>query len=191
MKVDDTKPFRECIAAMCVGFGQEATEATYMAYWMGLSDMALESVQRAVAMAMRNCRMIPRPIELRELVEGKQQDRVEIAWMEVQKAIPLGPYKHVDFGDGVINATVRSLGGWPNFLARFSSAEEEKWARNDFVKTYQRLINCGLSDEAMAYLPGMTEMQAVPYRIASSQPTGHARLQHTPARAVQRIGEPI
>jgi hypothetical protein len=154
-----------------VCLGKEANELVYKAYWIGLQDLSIEQVKQATGLAMRNCKFVPKPIELREMVEGTKQDAAELAWIELQQAIPLGPYKHIDFCDGVINATVRSLGGWPSFLSRFTSADEEKWARKDFMQTYQRLSATALSDEAMAYLPGITEMKPMPVRIASNRIT--------------------
>jgi hypothetical protein len=191
MQAEEFAEFSDAIESLFVGMGAESTKMTYKAYWIGLSDLSLQELQVAVCKAMQSCKSVPKPAELRELVQGKQQDRAEIAWSELQRAIPLGPYKHIDFGDGVINATVRSLGGWPNYLARFDSAENEMWARKDFMATYTRLASIGLSEEAMAYLPGITDMMPVPMRIESSQPTNHKRLESVQHRISQRLGEPI
>lgn len=191
MKGSEIREYQECIAALFAGFNAEATEASYAAYWMGLGDMTLESIQRAVATAMRKCRALPKPAELRELIEGRPDERSELAWLSVLSTVPLGPWKHIDFTDGIINATIRSLGGWPTFLTRLTTSEE-KWARQEFRKTYDRLSGCGLSDEACAPLAGLSEMQPVPRRIecrsATIQRLG-ADVQHP--RISQRKGEPI
>jgi hypothetical protein len=192
MQADEFPDFSDAIESLFVGMGAESTKMTFKAYWIGLSDLSLEEVQIAVCKAIQTCKAVPKPAELRELIHGKQQDRAELAWLEIQRAIPLGPYKHIDFcGDRVINATIRSLGGWPSFLARFTSATEEKWARQDFIRTYERLSGCGLSDEALGYLPGLTEMQTVPVRIGSNKPTESARIGMATQRVGVRKGEPI
>lgn len=165
MTDDDYDEFSDAIEKLFLAMGAESTPMTYRAYWLGLSDLTLHQLRSAIALAVMTCRFVPKPIELREFVFGKHEDRAELAWTELQRAIPLGPYKHIDFADRVINATVRSLGGWPTFLARFTGAESEKWARADFLKTYSKLAACKLSDEAVAYLPGITEMQREPIRI--------------------------
>jgi len=191
--IDADKPeFSVAIGAMCAAFGTDASKALMLGYWMGLSDLELRDIQTAVARSMRESQHLPRPVELRKLAgESTAGDRAEIAWNELQRAIPLGPYKLIDFADGVINATVRSLGGWPSYLARFDSAENEMWARKDFMATYVRLASVGLSEEAMAYLPGITDMMPGPMRIESSQPTNHKRLESVQHRISQRLGEPI
>lgn len=192
MTESDKADFAVAIGAMCAAFGTDASKALMLGYWMGLSDLELRDIQTAVARSMRESQHLPRPVELRKLAgETTAGDRAEIAWNELQQAIPLGPYKHIDFGDGAINATVRSLGGWPSFLLRFDSADGEMWARKDFMTTYTRLSAIGLSDEAMAWLPGITEMQPTPVRIESRQPTNHARIGQVQHRISQRRGEPI
>src|SRR5690606_23112013 len=84
-------------------------------------------------------------------------DRAMLAWSDVQNAIPLGPYKHVDFSDKLINAAVRNLGGWPAFIGRLVDAESEKWLRLEFTKCYATLANSGVSGEMCAALPGLSQ----------------------------------
>lgn len=161
MGSEDKQPFKEAMEAMFAAFDREATKASFMGYWMGLQDMELRSVQAAVALAMRRCKFLPKPAELRELVEGPPETQAELAWNDVLKATALGPYKHIDFADKCINAVIRGLGGWPSFLSRFTDAESEKWARIDFMKSYGRMQG-RLSSEATAYLPGITELPVAP-----------------------------
>lgn len=177
--MDDTQkqPFADCIKALFKTFGVEADRATLLGYWMGLQDMELEHVQAAVMLCIRECSHLPRPVEIREKVEGTQDDAGELAWAIVLRSIGLGPYKHVDFADGHINAAIRQLGGWPAFLSRFSDGESEKWARIEFLKSYKNLRHARVSGDVCKPLPGLSETQyvagigvreCVPIRIGSN-----------------------
>ncbi len=162
MRPSDIQAYRNAIAALCLTFGREATEELYDAYWMGVSDLSIESLQLAVANAIRKCSQFPRPVELRQLAgEQTNEQRAIAAWGDVLRAVGLGPYKHIDFQDKLINAAVRNLGGWPTFCGRFSDEESEKWARLEFIKAYQAFSAGGVDGEVCLPLPGMSELTAI------------------------------
>lgn len=174
---DDKIPFSIAMGAMLETFGVQATKPTLLGYWLGLNDLPLESVQQAIALAIRSSDRLPRPVELRRLAgEQTGEQRAIAAWSDVIVAVPLGSYKHIDFADKLINATIRSLGGWPSFLQRLGDAESEKWARLDFLKTYGALAAGGVSGGACDALPGLSTaavvngqvVDPVPVRIACS-----------------------
>lgn len=164
--MDDNEQTREAfgvaITAMLETFGAEGTKPQLMGYWYALRDLSIDEVEQAVYAAMRTQKRRPMPAELRELVEGgSNADRAIEAWADVLQAIPSGPYKWVDFDDGVINATIRHLGGWPTFVSRFTGAESEKWARLEFLKCYEALASRRLDGEACDALPGIAEATAI------------------------------
>jgi hypothetical protein len=162
MKPEEKPEFAVAIGAMCAAFGTDASKALILGFWMGLSDLTLADVQQAVARSMRECQHLPRPVELRRLAGERTAEASAIAaWGDVQKAIPLGPYKHIDFGDRLINAVVRNMGGWPNFLSRLTDAESEKWLRIEFLKCYANLASSGVNGEACEALPGLSQASAV------------------------------
>ena len=155
--------YQLCIRAMFASFSSECTEATLQGYWLGLSDLTIEQVEAAVAKSIRECKFVPRPVELRELVGAHQSDddTAIAAWGDVLKAVRLGPYKHIDFQDKLCNAVVRNLGGWVTFLERFSDAESEKWVRLDFVKCYKSFAKSGVSGELIEPLAGLAEREVI------------------------------
>lgn len=194
----DKPEFATAIGAMCAAFGTDASKALMLGYWMGLQDLTLQAVQGAVARSIRECERLPAPVELRRLAGERTAEAGAIAaWGDVLKAIPLGPYRHVDFDDRLINATVRNLGGWPTFLGRLVDVDSEKWLRIEFVKCYAMLANSGVSGEMCAALPGLSVatvrngslVAAVARRIACTSP-GAARLLSTPPTPQSRIKEP-
>lgn len=161
MEQTEKGDFAVCIGAMMETFGVEATKPILHGYWLGLEDLSLNQVKVAVANAIRSRKAVPKPVELRELA-GVITDPNAIAQMAFTRAMDAicgsGPYRTVDFQDKTINAVIRSMGGWPNFCARFTDAESEKWARMDFIRGYTNYANRPVSDEATAPLAGMSEV---------------------------------
>lgn len=163
MRPDEKPEFAIAIGAMFETFGLEATKAILHGYWLGLSDLSLEQVQHAVASAIRTCKHAPKPAELRDLaglgVVNLEQLSLR-AWGEALMAVSFGPYRHIDFEDKAINAVIRSMGGWPNFVARFTDAESEKWTRFDFLKAYVAYATRPVGDEAGSPLAGLNEFES-------------------------------
>lgn len=157
--------------ALFAAFSAEANEDLIAAYIIGVGDLSPQNLQVAVVRAVRECERLPRPVELRRLSGERTGDqRALAAWTDLQRAIPLGPYRHVDFADAVINGVVRTLGGWPNVVERFGSAEDEKWLRIEFCKAYQSLESSCADGEVMAPLAGLSEAQVVGGKVVRPTP---------------------
>lgn len=159
----DKKEFAIAVGALFASFGQDSTQALMQGYWLGLNDLELHQVQIAVASALKRCKFLPRPAELRELLglNVSDEDTAVAAWGDVLRAVRLGPYKHVDFEDKLCNAVIRNLGGWVTFLQRFSDAESEKWTRLDFVKCYKAFAKSGVNGELIAPLQGLSDREVI------------------------------
>lgn len=159
--VDSEKSdFALAIGAMMETFGTEATKGLLHGYWMGLCDLDLAAVQKAVALSMRQCDRRPTPADLRRLAgESTSEQQAAIAWGVVLDTVTrCGPYKAIAFQDRAINAVIRNLGGWPNFCERFTNSREEEFARLAFEKTYIRLCGNSMVDgEAGEPLMGLAE----------------------------------
>lgn len=169
----------------------EPTEAMVQVYSLAMIDLEPEQMQAAVIRAIRELPRMPRPAELRELagVNVAEDTRAVEAWSDVQRAVAVGPYKWIDFGDQRINATIRSLGGWPNFLESFGDAESEKWQRHNFLKAYAA-VGDRLSPEACRPLIGLGEKTCVNgrlvdpvVRIECDSPERRTAIQYRPITA--------
>ena len=170
----------------------EPTEKMLEGYLVSLIDLTGDQFKKAVIRGLRECAHMPSPLELRAFagVEVATDTKAIEAWADVQRAVPVGSYKWVDFGDQRINATIRNLGGWPNFLQRLDGAESEKWARHEFLKTYAA-IGDNPSAEACRPLIGLGEKVCVGgqmrdpiVRIACSNPERRTAIEHRPAGPV-------
>lgn len=162
----------KALRALFATFGAEASADLLRGYVIGLGDLEAEQVRSAVFRAIRECDRLPRPAELRKLAgEVNDPEALAIAaWGDVLKAVPLGAWKSVSFDDVTINATIRNLGGWPTVIERFAGAEDEKWLRIEFVRTYKAMAARGVDGDACRPLPGRSEKQVAGGRIVDPIP---------------------
>lgn len=153
-------------------FGRSVSVATIEAFVVGLADIPDEALERAGVQSLRTSKFMPSIAELRELAGVTAiADRAVLAWDAVLKSLSHGPYQHVDFDDGVINATIRHLGGWPEFYGRLSGSEQEKWTRKEFIDAYRSLSRAGVDGEACRPLVGLATTEGKkPLRIATGLP---------------------
>ena len=159
-----------CVTALCEMFNRRMTDTTLMAYGIGLEGMTDEQIQHAASRAMRECKFMPTPAELREFAgQLTGTDRATLAWEIALKATSLGPYQHVDFEDKTINATIRNLGGWVTFTGRLTDAESEKWLRQEFIKAYHVYAKSGVPHESSLPLPGLNEVAVKEGRLIAPE----------------------
>jgi hypothetical protein len=153
--------FCKTIAALAATFRQEATEALYEGYWLGLDDVPVEAVKSAVVQAMRSCRFMPSVAELRALAGVlSPDDRAVKAWAAVMQAHREHGYYHtVVFDDPATTATVRYL--WHDWMqfAEAMEQQEEHWLRKEFVATYCSFVRNGVGLEQCRPLLGFFERE--------------------------------
>lgn len=143
------------VALLAEAYGRLATEVTFRAYIAGLEGLTVEQIETGVNRALKTCKFMPTPAELRELSgELRANDRAVKAWIVFEKAVTrIGSYKTVSFDDVVINAVVRSLGGWVHCCA-MPTREFDTFLRKKFTDAYESLYRSGVGEEEAAPLQG-------------------------------------
>lgn len=171
--------FGQAIGAVCLTFGREIKDLLLHGYRLGLEDLSIEQIEHACKRAMSECDKMPVPAELRKLAGvPSAADAAMLAWQVVEDSTSIGAYRSVDFSDPVINATIRSLGGWPAILDR-SAEEFDKWVRRDFLATYAALARTGVSEEAgrpLAGLSGSGPVRGIDGRMSDWTPEPPVRI---------------
>lgn len=154
----DPSEFAAKFEMLCAVFQTAVTEPLTEAYWACLRDMESQAFSEAVTRALATLRFMPKPGELRALSgQVLPEDRAIAAWNRARAAIgSQGSYMSVDFEDKIINAAIRSMGGWELLCA--SDAEEvSPWARKEFEKHYLAWLRMDPSDDHIKPLPGLIE----------------------------------
>jgi hypothetical protein len=160
MHASDRARFKGLMEALASAFRAEPTTAFLEGYWLGLEDMTTSDFEAAAKRALRECKFMPSVFELRSLTgEMPAAVRAVSAWLELLKGIRRhGAWYSVDFEDKLINATVRSLGGWREVCAK-ESDELHVWTKKEFERLYGLLAQRGepQGEEAL-YLAGQFEV---------------------------------
>jgi hypothetical protein len=158
MNQHDAKRFARAISAMAATFRQEATEALFEGYRLGLEGIPIDAIERAIKRAIQGSKFMPSAAELRELAgDMLPADRAVKAFSAVETAY----HRHVegpslDFDDRIVNATIRNMGGWEAFTERWEQ-EGRTWTRKEFERIYVSLCRSGVTRRDCGYLIGFHE----------------------------------
>lgn len=128
--------FSASIALLAGALDKEISTAGLQAYEIALGDLSTGELAIATERALRECRFMPSPAELRRLCGRPTADaQAAEAWEAVRQAVDVHDYTaSVDFGP-LVNAVVRNLGGWDR-LCRLSREALNVWARKEFERVY-------------------------------------------------------
>ena len=168
----------ECVAILAEAFRQRVSETTFQSYDIGLSDLDVGDIKRAVVRAIRECQFMPTVHELRKLCGAgassiDMKDRPFAAWQAVRDAIRrVGCYDSPNFADPVINAVIRALGDWVNVCD--TPTDEMHWLEKRFCQVYLALSGAKLPEHQTKRLAGITEItnsrngyRSEPVRVAN------------------------
>lgn len=131
-------------------------------YFVALEDLSLESVEAAIARAVRECRFFPKPVELREFVGGSVDDAAELAWGSLVHAARVGYWDSVTFEDPLVVPVIRQVfGGWPECVDAHCDLPEPAWQgkRKEWLALYRAGRRGGRPPEGRQYLAGMAEIR--------------------------------
>lgn len=111
---DDRLQFGEAMFALAAAFNEPMSKLRAEAYFDALSDLPMEAANVAVRLAMRQSRFFPKPVELRELIEGSPDGHADKAWGELIREVRRVGYMGTpQFSD---ERTLRAIGevwgGW-------------------------------------------------------------------------------
>lgn len=132
MNKSDRQRFVALMSALSASFSREADEPLLEGYWMGLSDIGIDDVERAVQKSIRSCKHFPRPAELRELAGASSpRNAAALAWLGVAKAARASKPPE----DALAAEVVRHMGGAQR-LGQMTTQELENWGRKEFERLY-------------------------------------------------------
>lgn len=131
MMTADKMRFGHVMISLTSVFRVDAGPLFVQEYWDALNDLEIEAVERASKLAIRQCRFIPSPSELRELISAPNKLEADEAWLEVER---LARRSSSDHSDKVAAEVMRLMGGGQTFGSK--SAKEMEWARKEFLGRY-------------------------------------------------------
>lgn len=109
----DRKAFAEAMLTLCETFNDPISDLKIEAYFDALGEFEIQRVTGAIKMALRQCKFMPRPADLRELIEGNNTEAADVAWGAVLREIRRVGYIGTPNLDDRTQRAVRELwGSW-------------------------------------------------------------------------------
>lgn len=157
MNTDHAEEFGRRLVALAEVFDVKLSPQRQALYFDALRDLPYESCVTALHAAVKVCKFFPRPVELREFVQGDAEDAAEAAWVAFRQAMGrIGHYSSLVVRDAALGEAILALfGTWP--AACCAELSPEMWAskRKEFGRVYRMLRQRRL--EGSRYLPGVAE----------------------------------
>jgi hypothetical protein len=139
MTQDEAPAFLERLAALGEVFDAKFSEMKQQLYFEALKDLDLCDVVDGMNEALKTCKFMPRPAEIRELAVGSLEDQAGAAWAEWKElARRQGAYKQITAESVDGRSLVDVFGGWPQFCAADFSPEMWASKRKEFLQAYRR-----------------------------------------------------
>lgn len=147
MTASDRVGFVELMLGLGETYGEPVSDARMEIYFKALSDMDLDDLRVSATMHVRGSKFFPRPVELREALDGSQEDRAELAWMTVPGIVRrFGYYREPHAEDWYDAATRRAAlelyGGWRALCSSLPAEGPELLGyRKAFIAAYRAYDN--------------------------------------------------
>ena len=169
----DRKAFAEGMFVLGETFNEPVSEIRAEAYFDALKDFTLAQATTAVRLAMRTLRFFPKPVELREMVEGTPEGNADAAWADVLTQIRRVGYMGVPtFHDPRTTEAIRHVwGGWARLCETLPGEGPELvgWVkqfkavyRTVDMRQIQARLESGAPPRVMQLLKDITARHAMP-----------------------------
>ncbi len=133
--MSENKRFAQVMAALAETFQRDVTESLAKIYREALGDLSIGQIEKAAAEHIALGQHFPRPVELRKLVVGSEEDRALAAWIRANALrSSVGSYRPMPAElDESSRKAIAALGGWREFCV---SEEPEHFLRQRFVDSW-------------------------------------------------------
>lgn len=158
MTEQDRTAFARVLFALGDTFNEPVSELRAEAYFDALKDLPVADVLAAGRRAIAESKFFPRPVELREMIDGNVDDAAEIAWGKVQRLVRSVGYTGTPVwpDEPTKRAALELYGGWiPLCSSLPADGPELLGYRKQFVATFKAYA---ARDKQQAALPPMSPL---------------------------------
>ncbi len=135
----DKPQFIQLLTGIFSLYRQTVSEFMASVFWNACQRYDLDQIREAFNAHVMDSdvgQFPPKPADIVKQLQGTYGDRAMTAWSKFYAAMTsIGPYKSVQFDDGIIHAVVEDLGGWVE-LAK-TSYDELPYLQKRFTDQYR------------------------------------------------------
>ncbi len=138
MEQQDKKRFITALAALSEIHNKELSQAVLDLYFGSLSDLGIDELERAIAVAVSTLRWFPKPVELREIVgksAPKLEDLAAAEWTALLHALETNVHYSPPKLHPTTEVVLRQMGGWQT--ACQWERKHYDFKRRDFFELWQ------------------------------------------------------
>jgi hypothetical protein len=156
---NDRAAFVELMLGLGEAFGETISATRLEVYFSALRDLDVAVLRQAATVHVQTQRFFPRVVELREAIEGRVDDRADLAWVGLLQLVrQVGFWGEPTWMDPVMRrAALELYGGWQALCERLpGSGPELLGAAKIFKATYVAYAR----RETREQLPALTREEA-------------------------------
>lgn len=154
----DRDQFNEKFVEICDLFSKEPVKKTIDLYFRLLEEYDIETVLIGMDVAMRTCKFFPKPAEIVEVIDGKENEIIDFSYQEAKALFYDGFHFAKRLKNVITMQVISDMGGQQEFYNRvYVNGENDTAAYFEFkriFKKYYRLYRAGLFMPSISYLPG-------------------------------------
>lgn len=137
MIADDLLEFFSKLTMLAELFDAKFSEAKQQLYAEALSDIDLDDLVRGMQQAVRECRFMPKPVELREFSVGSDESHAEDAWLEFKDAMRrIGSYGKYEPESSAQRAIDAVFGSYQNACRSELTPEMLQARKKEFMRVF-------------------------------------------------------
>jgi hypothetical protein len=157
MNQSDYLEFAQYLTGAAEALDAQLSEVRLRTYFQALIDLSIGDVKSGITYLVRYSRFFPKPVEIREAVFGKAEDRAIVAIDKILYAMRfVGAYVTVCFDDPLIHLIIENHRGWVELCG---SEQEWRWLKKELLMEYQAYANRSVPLTAiLPALPGIHEI---------------------------------
>lgn len=167
MTAGDSKRFAELLYALAETFNEQVSELRAEMYFKALSDLPIETVERAFELAFKGCAFFPKPAELIAFIQAPAADEAAVAWAAFQREVGrVGYMRQPSLPETTLTAMRIVFGDWRSACSTLPAPDSDRapelmnW-RKQFIQAYgvaRHRESCGelTTSEAKGILADIT-----------------------------------
>lgn len=175
----DRPAFARALFVLGETFNEPISDLRAEGYFDAMRDFSLEEASAAIRVALRTCKFFPRPVELREMVEGDTDANADQGWAEVIREVRRVGYLGTPMvADPVALAAVRDVwGSWRRLCETLPGEGPELvgWMKQ-FKSAYRSQGVRARTDALAAGMPAALRQIIGDIAQAKSMPAGKLQL---------------
>lgn len=175
----DRPAFARALFVLGETFNESISDLRAEGYFDALRDFELEQATAAMREALRTCKFFPKPVELREMVDGDADTNADQGWAEVIREVRRVGYTGVPrFNDQAALAAVRDVwGSWSRLCETLPGEGPELvgWVKQ-FKSAYRSQGVRARTDALAAGMPSNLRKQIADIAQAKAMPPAPLQL---------------